>query len=241
MTDVDAVFKKLSKFKLKNHAPCNRGPKVQSAHKKQHLHSTPSPSTSKAVSPHVVYFLLLPKKTTQYPDLQTSVMANGADNTTSNTIDLQHASADEEHLSDCNDDSISALAQQVATNLLIDDCTSTRRSGDIDDIPTVSIDEGTLKYVFVTAVSPSKLLRTFIYSRKSAQYHVNVVIDLLPTLRRRGYTDIQITGGGRMMRDDDRKAIHISGCSYGFGQADHAAAKEIVEQDERYRSYQVTW
>jgi phosphohistidine phosphatase len=112
-----------------------------------------------------------------------------------------------------------------------------------DDIPVVSIDEGAFKYILITATSPppSKLLRTFVCSREKAQYHVNIVLQLLPKLRSHGYTDILVAGGGRINRDDKLKKIHIFGYSYGFGMADHAAAKEVVEQSVKYREYEVTW
>lgn len=76
---------------------------------------------------------------------------------------------------DCNDDSILVLACQVATSLLINNSTNTRISGDINDILTVSINKGMFKYTFVTAISTSKLLRTFIYLRRV----LNIMLMLL--------------------------------------------------------------
>jgi hypothetical protein len=103
---------------------------------------------------------------------------------------------------------------------LVDDSTHSGGEDD-DDLPTVSIDEGAHKFVLVTAIMPSKLPRTFLYSKANAPYHVNVVADLLPK--------------------DTEKMIHVSGCSYGFGQADPEVVMQTINQDLRYRSYHVTW
>jgi phosphohistidine phosphatase len=64
---------------------------------------------------------------------------------------------------------------------------------------------------------------------------------LVSILETRGYTNIQVLGGGRISRDDDSKIISIFGYSYGFGRADHAKSKEIIEADERFGSYNVKW
>ena len=111
-----------------------------------------------------------------------------------------------------------------------------------DAIPTVSLDEGAYKYVLITANTPSsKESRTFIYSKRNAHYHRNVAEFLLPQLESAGYTNICIKGGGRILRDDEDKKIHIFGYSYGFGQADHAVAKSVVDQCVNYKEYTVTW
>ena len=111
-----------------------------------------------------------------------------------------------------------------------------------DAIPTVSLDEGAYKYVLITANKPSsKESRTFIYSKRNAHYHRNVAEFLLPQLESAGYTNIRIKGGGRILRDDEDKKIHIFGYSYGFGQADHAMAKSVVDQCVNYKEYTVTW
>ena len=56
-----------------------------------------------------------------------------------------------------------------------------------------------------------------------------------------GYSDIRIKGGGRILRDDASKKVHIFGYSYGFGRADHEMAKEVVEKSINYSGYTVTW
>ena len=128
------------------------------------------------------------------------------------------------------------------------------------DIPAVSIDDGAYKYVLISAVPPShsypsnwssqyistqhsslNLARLFVYSKRGAKYHVNVAEYLIPQLESSGYTEIQVKGGGRILRDDEDKKIHIFGYSYGFGMADHAKAKEVVERCAKYEGYDITW
>ncbi len=111
-------------------------------------------------------------------------------------------------------------------------------------LPSVSIDEGAHKYVLITATSPSpsnSSQQTFVYSRRHAKYHVNVAEEFVPQLECYGYTSIRVAGGGRILRNDTEKKIHIFGYSYGFGKADHAVAKEIVELSGNYRGYEITW
>ena len=110
-----------------------------------------------------------------------------------------------------------------------------------DAIPAVSLAEGAYKYVLVTAVAPSNNRRTFVYSKRNASYHRNVAEHLVPKLENAGYSDIRVTGGGRILRDDESKKVHIFGYSYGFGRADHERAKDVVEQSVNYRGYTVTW
>ncbi|KAL7544031.1 hypothetical protein ACHAXR_013454 [Thalassiosira sp. AJA248-18] len=111
-----------------------------------------------------------------------------------------------------------------------------------DAIPSVSIDAGAYKYVLITANAPStNRTRTFVYSKRNASYHRDVAEHFLPALESGGYRDIRIKGGGRILRDDCEKKVHIFGYSYGFGRADHELAKEIVEQSVNYRGYTVTW
>lgn len=116
-----------------------------------------------------------------------------------------------------------------------------------DNIPAVSIDDGAYKYVLIRAVPPpshsssNNLPRLFVYSKRGAKYHVNVAEYLVPQLENSGYTDIQVKGGGRILRNDEDKKIHIFGYSYGFGIADHATAKEVVERCAKYEGYDITW
>ncbi|KAL3759308.1 hypothetical protein ACHAWU_009176 [Discostella pseudostelligera] len=64
---------------------------------------------------------------------------------------------------------------------------------------------------------------------------------IVPQLESHGYRNIRVAGGGRILRNDSEKKIHIFGYSYGFGKADHAVANEVVEQSVNYRGYDVSW
>jgi len=59
-------------------------------------------------------------------------------------------------------------------------------------------------------------------------------------LEENGYRNINVTGGGRILRDDEEKKISVFGFSYGFGKGDHRLSKKIIEQDERFKDYIVT-
>ena len=109
-------------------------------------------------------------------------------------------------------------------------------------IPSVSIDSGAYKYVLITALPPnSTSVEVFVHSKRGAQYHRNVAEPLIPILKQGGYTDIRITGGGRILRCDEDNIIKIFGYSYGFGQADHALAKDVVEKSGKFAGYEITW
>ena len=148
------------------------------------------------------------------------------DEYTTNAHDLQEAASLQARLSQYNDQAAS----------------STSGVGSQDAIPSVSIDDGAYKYVLITAIAPStNTARKFVYSKRNASYHRNVAEHLIPQLEGAGYRDIRITGGGRILRDDESKEIHIFGYSYGFGRADHEVSKEVVEQSVNYQAYTVTW
>lgn len=157
---------------------------------------------------------------------------------TTNAHDLQEAANLQARLSEYNDqasvtESASTAAPADADGSIEDD----------DSIPSVSIDAGAYKYVLITADAPSSSSRkrTFVYSKRNAQYHRNVAEHLIPQLEGGGYRDIRVKGGGRILRDDEQKRIHIFGYSYGFGRADHVVAKDVVEQSANYGGYEVTW
>lgn len=151
-----------------------------------------------------------------------------SNNFTTNAHDLQEAANLRDRLSEYNDNARASASNDSAN------------SGD-GAIPSVSIEEGAYKYVLITANTPSNKSRIFVYSKRNAQYHRNVAEYLLPQLEGEGYSDIRIKGGGRILRDDASKKVHIFGYSYGFGRADHELAKRIVEQSVNYSGYRVTW
>ncbi|KAL7550636.1 hypothetical protein ACHAWF_013855 [Thalassiosira exigua] len=147
---------------------------------------------------------------------------------TTNAHDLQEAANLQARLSEYNDQARSSP--------------SAAKGGGDGVIPSVSIDDGAYKYVLVTACEPSSnKTRKFVYSRRNASYHRNVAEQLIPQLEGQGYRDIRITGGGRILRDDEEKKVHIFGYSYGFGRANHALAKDVVQQSANYQGYTVTW
>ena len=91
-------------------------------------------------------------------------------------------------------------AQQQTTE---DTDTSTNNNdATVNNIPSVSLDEGAYKYVLITANTPStNQSRTFVYSKRNASYHKDVAQYLLPILEGERYTNIRIKGGGRILRD----------------------------------------
>jgi len=109
-------------------------------------------------------------------------------------------------------------------------------------IPNVTIAEGAHKYVLITAVLPGSNERQhFVVSRRNAAYHRNAAEPMVEALERSGYKSISILGGGRIALDTDKRSISVYGYSYGFGLADHALSKSIIENDQRWKDYEVTW
>lgn len=129
------------------------------------------------------------------------------------------------------------LAHDSKTNL-----PSGNRANDYIRVPNVSIDEGAHKYVLITACLPGGDERqNFVVSRRGAEYHRNAAEPFIELLERNHYASIRITGGGRIALDNKIKKCSIYGYSYGFGLADHALSKAVVEADSRYSDYDVTW
>lgn len=109
-------------------------------------------------------------------------------------------------------------------------------------IPNVSIDSGAHKYVLISAILPGGRERQhYVVSRRGAHYHRNAAEPFVDALEGSGYLSIQILGGGRIALDEGKKSIHIYGYSYGFGLADHALSKSVVEKDPRYQNFDITW
>lgn len=109
-------------------------------------------------------------------------------------------------------------------------------------IPNVSIDSGANKYVLISAILPGRGERQhFVVSRRGAEYHRNAAEPFVEALERSGYSSINILGGGRISLNEPSKTIKIFGYSYGFGLADHALSKAVVENDHRYKDFDITW
>lgn len=121
------------------------------------------------------------------------------------------------------------------------------------NISFVSIDEGRHKYVLIQATCSSgedsrqqqqqqqEKSHLFVVSHRGAHYHRNVAEWYIPKLQNQGFSNIEIQGGGRIIRDDINKLIKVFGYSYGFGQANHEVATRVIRSDRRFQSYQVSW
>ena len=115
------------------------------------------------------------------------------------------------------------------------------KSKDYQRVPSVCLARGAHKYVLIAAREPGGgELRHFVTSREGARYHRHAANPTVNALESSGYEDIEILGGGRVNLDKDAKKIAIFGFSYGFGQADHELSKKVVEDDSRYKDYEIT-
>jgi len=133
------------------------------------------------------------------------------------------------------------LAEQSSKQQTEKSTTYSSSSSSKDSLDTcVSIDEGANKYVLISAFRKEEQQK-FVVSQRGAHYHRNVAESFLPTLEEHGYTNIQIQGGGRISLNSNETKIHVFGHSYGFGQANHEEATEIIRNDTRYSHYHVTW
>ena len=111
-----------------------------------------------------------------------------------------------------------------------------------EPIPNVTIAEGTHKYVLITALLPGSNERQhFVVSRRNASYHRNAAEPYVQKLEKSGYKSISVLGGGRIALDTKKRSISIYGFSYGFGLADHALSKSVVEKDPRWKDYEISW
>ena len=106
--------------------------------------------------------------------------------------------------------------------------------------PFVDIAEGAHKYVLVRAEWDGEE-RYIVTSKKGAEYHRNAAEPMINKLQKSGYTNIEVTGGGRISLDSNTKEIHIYGFSYGFGIADHTISQRTILDDPRYSSFTVTY
>jgi phosphohistidine phosphatase len=104
----------------------------------------------------------------------------------------------------------------------------------------VHIAEGVHKYVLIKAEWDGDV-QYFVTSRKGAAYHRNAAEPMIEKLEQAGYTNIDVTGGGRLSLDSNTKEIYIYGFSYGFGLADHAISQRTILKDSRYTTYDVTF
>jgi len=109
-------------------------------------------------------------------------------------------------------------------------------------IPNVEIAEGAHKYVLISAIFPRLNERQyFVVSKRNAAYHRNAAEPFVEKLERSGYKSISILGGGRIDLNTATRSVSIYGYSYGFGLADHAISKSVVEKDPKFKDYEITW
>ena len=151
---------------------------------------------------------------------------------------LRQVSMSEEYTTNAHD-----LAEAAKLQSQLDQDSDNAQPLTSQRIPSVSIDSGAYKYVLITALPPNNngSMEIFVHSKRGAQYHRNVAEPLIPILKQSGYTCIAIKGGGRILRCDDDKIVKIFGYSYGFGAADHALAKDVVEKSGKFAGYSITW
>lgn len=135
------------------------------------------------------------------------------------------------------DDLDKAAAIQARLKRKADSETTSSSSG--TRVPSVEIASGVHKYVLIKAEINGDV-QHIVTSRRNASYHRDAAEPMISTLERSGYTKISVTGGGRINCNDAEKAMKIYGFSYGFGLADHSISKQVVEEDPRYRDYDVT-
>jgi phosphohistidine phosphatase len=154
------------------------------------------------------------------------------------TFHLRQLSMSEEYTTNAHD-----LAEAAKLQSQLDQDSDNAQPLTSQRIPSVSIDSGAYKYVLITALPPNNngSMEIFVHSKRGAQYHRNVAEPLIPILKQSGYTCIAIKGGGRILRCDDDKIVKIFGYSYGFGAADHALAKDVVEKSGKFAGYSITW
>ena len=108
-------------------------------------------------------------------------------------------------------------------------------------VPNVSLAHGTHKYVLLSAKTPHDFMEYFVTSRHNAPYHRNAAEPYIKILQQNGYSDIRVTGGGRITFNEVEKKIFIFGYSYGFGLADHSKSKEVILGQEQFKGYDVSW
>jgi len=81
----------------------------------------------------------------------------------------------------------------------------------------------------------------FVVSKRGAKYHRNAAEPFIYKLEEAGYSHISVKGGGRIYLNSESQIMEIYGYSYGFGKADHNISQRVVETDERFYNYNVSW
>jgi len=162
-----------------------------------------------------------------------SSSTNNEENFTTNAHDLAEAARLQQELRNNTSDPSKTKTKTTTTTI----------------VPNVSIDEGANKYVLIQATNQITFKReSFVVSKRGASYHRNAAESFLPKLQQQQkqqnkslFTDIDITGGGRIFYSLEDKKIRVFGYSYGFGRADHALACEVIRKDERFSDFDIDW
>ena len=131
-------------------------------------------------------------------------------------------------------------AKAAALQQRLREHTAASTQGTGQKLPHVEIARGKHKYVLIRAEFDGHT-EYIVTSKQGAHYHRNAAEPMVHKLQEAGYYDIDVVGGGRIDYDPAAKKIFIYGYSYGFGRADHSISQQVVQEDERYKDYEVTW
>eukprot|EP00547_Thalassionema_nitzschioides_P018078 CAMPEP_0194254570 /NCGR_PEP_ID=MMETSP0158-20130606/32442_1 /TAXON_ID=33649 /ORGANISM="Thalassionema nitzschioides, Strain L26-B" /LENGTH=614 /DNA_ID=CAMNT_0038992645 /DNA_START=88 /DNA_END=1928 /DNA_ORIENTATION=- len=100
--------------------------------------------------------------------------------------------------------------------------------------PRVALSPGANKYVLVKAKDPDNGVLWFVKSAQASEcggpYHANVANDLVEWLEACDL-EVEITGGGRIDYNPEKKYANVYGFSYGFGKGNHAKAAALIEKN----------
>ena len=97
--------------------------------------------------------------------------------------------------------------------------------------PRVQLSPGKNKYVLIKVESNDDAI-WFVKSASPKEcggpYHANVAEDLIEWIQAAGYSNIQVTGGGRIDYNSEKQHAHIYGYSYGYGKGNHEQVAELI-------------
>ncbi|KAL1454428.1 hypothetical protein WDU94_010686 [Cyamophila willieti] len=133
----------------------------------------------------------------------------------------------------------------LAVNLHLTPNNLTNMSATYDSIPSVEIDpQGTYKYILIKLYEKnvknedgSEKFKYLVRGNARGEFHSDIYDTFVATLPET--LDTECVGGGRIKHNPDEKKIHVYGYSQGFGKADHAITKQLL--DEKYTDYTVDW
>lgn len=104
--------------------------------------------------------------------------------------------------------------------------------------PRVQLSPGKHKYVLIKVIADVEEAGAYWFVKSASPkdcggpYHANVAQDMIEWIDAAGYSNIQVTGGGRIDYDPDRRRAHVYGFSYGFGKGDHARVAKLIEESD---------